>query len=296
MLAGVLLALLYAPEKVSEFSILDLILGFISTCLIASSNYVINEILDAATDLDHPVKKNRPIPSGQVRLSIAYTEWILLGIVGLLIAYLISVPFFIAAGLLWIMGLIYNIPPMRSKEVPYIDVLSESINNPLRLCLGWFLVIPGMIPPLSLIVSYWMVGAFFMATKRFSEYRSIGDKKIAAAYRSSFKHYDENRLLVSMFIYSSAAAMLLGVFIVRYHLELLLSVPLIAGFFGFYLFVALKPDSAAQNPEKLYQETGLMIYMTICVVVFLGLMVIEIPPLYELFNVEPSQLPPLWRW
>jgi 4-hydroxybenzoate polyprenyltransferase len=295
MLLGVLLAWLYSPVELSAVSFGLLAVGLVSVCLVASSNYVINEILDAPTDLDHPVKRNRPIPSGRVLLPVAYAEWIALGFAGLAAAYLVNAPFFMAACLLLFMGLVYNIRPVRSKDMPYLDVLSESVNNPLRLALGWFLVIPEAIPPMSLIVSYWMVGAFFMATKRFSEYRSLGSKEVAAAYRKSFRHYDEGRLLVSMFVYTAAAALLLGVFIIRYHLELILSVPLIAGFFGYYLSVALKPNSAAQNPEALYREKGLMCYLLICMAAFLGLMLVEIPALYDVFNVDSSRLPALWR-
>ena len=45
------------------------------------------------------------------------------------------------------MGLAYNVPPVRLKEWPYLDVLSESVNNPLRLALGWFALIPDRFPP-----------------------------------------------------------------------------------------------------------------------------------------------------
>ena len=31
------------------------------------------------------------------------------------------------------MGTLYNIPPIRMKDMPYADVLSESINNPIRI-------------------------------------------------------------------------------------------------------------------------------------------------------------------
>ena len=296
MLVGVLLAYLYIPTDMNHFGYTTLLLGLISVCLVASSNYVINEILDAPTDMDHPVKRHRPIPSGRIHLPTAYAEWIGLGLLGLGAAALVNISFAIAAVLLLLMGLVYNVPPIRSKEVPYLDVLSESINNPLRLALGWFVVIPHMIPPLSLIVSYWMVGAFFMASKRFAEYRSIGSKEVAGAYRSSFRFYDEERLLVSMFVYASGAALLLGVFIIRYHLELILSVPLIAGFFGCYMRVALKPNSAAQDPERLYRETGLMAYLSVCLLAFLTLMFVEIPVLYDVFNVAPSNLPALWRF
>jgi decaprenyl-phosphate phosphoribosyltransferase len=295
MLAGVLLAYFYYAGAVGISSLWQVFLALVSTCLVASSNYVINEILDAPTDRSHPVKRNRPIPAGLVRLPLAYAEWIALGIVGLALAWMINLPFLMTAAALWVMGVIYNVPPVRSKDHPYIDVLSESVNNPLRLLLGWFALVPAQIPPVSLLLSYWFVGAFFMASKRFAEYRGINDATVAGAYRSSFKFYDESRLLVSMFFYSSAAALFLGVFIIRYHLELILCVPLIAGFFGYYMHVTLKPESAAATPERLYREKGLMLYLVICVAAFVGLMFVQIPALYDLFNIPASEVPPLWR-
>jgi hypothetical protein len=161
--------------------------------------------------------------------------------------------------------------------------------------LGWFTVTAQAVPPLSLTIAYWLIGAFFMASKRFAEYRSIGDKSVASAYRDSFRFYDENRLLVSMFSYACGSALFLGVFIIRYHLELILLMPLIAGFFGYYLHIALKSNSPVQSPEKLYREWGLMIYLAVCLVAFVVMMFVEIPGLYELFNVQPSQFPALWR-
>ncbi len=294
MLVGVVLAYFYYIGAIPPLAWWTIPLAFFSTCIVASSNYVINEILDAPTDLDHPVKKHRPIPSGQVQLGIAYAEWIVLGVVGLGMAWLVNTQFFLTAVALLVMGLAYNIPPVRTKELPYLDVLSESVNNPLRLMLGWFALSPATIPPVSLLGSYWMVGAFFMASKRFAEYRSINDKDVAAAYRSSFHYYDDNRLLVSMFFYACGSALLLGVFIIRYHLELILSVPLIAGFFSAYMRVTLKPDSPVQNPERLYRETGLMLYLFVCLSAFIGLMFVEIPSLYDIFNIDASRLPPLW--
>jgi decaprenyl-phosphate phosphoribosyltransferase len=295
MLIGVVLACFYKPALLTTLDWSKLALAIIATCLVASSNYVLNEILDAPTDANHPEKRSRPIPSGRVSLPVAYAQWLLLAVVGCLLAWFVNVPFLLTAATLWVMGLIYNVPPVRSKELPYVDVLSESVNNPLRLVLGWFVVSATTIPPVSLLIAYWMVGAFFMASKRFAEYRTINDKERAAAYRKSFRFYDDNRLLVSMFFYASAAAMFLGIFIIRYHLELILSIPLIAGFFSMYLRVALKHDSAAQAPERLFRESGLMIYLCLCVAVFVLLMFVRIGALYEMFNVIPSDLPPLWE-
>jgi 4-hydroxybenzoate polyprenyltransferase len=295
MLVGVLLALFCQVEIPTAAIIPTLIIGFLATCIVASSNYVINEILDAPPDRHHPVKRHRPIPSGRVSLPLAYIEWFMLGVIGLAMAATINWPFFVSAAALLVMGLVYNVPPVRTKQLPYLDVLSESVNNPIRLMLGWFTVSAAAVPPLSLTIAYWLVGAFFMASKRFAEYRSIGDKSVAAAYRASFRYYDENRLLVSMFSYACGSALFLGVFIIRYHLELILLMPLIAGFFGYYLHIALKTDSPVQSPEKLYREWGLMAYLAVCLAAFVAMMFVEMPTLYELFNVQPSQFPALWR-
>jgi 4-hydroxybenzoate polyprenyltransferase len=296
MVVGLLLAYFYHPELLTTQSLFLIPLAILATCLIASSNYVINEILDAPTDRSHPTKHLRPIPAGLVSLPIAYLEWIVLGAVGLLLASCINWPFFYSGAFLLVMGVVYNVPPVRSKELPYLDVLSESVNNPIRLLLGWFAVSNAEFPPVSLLVAYWMIGSFFMAAKRLSEYRYINDPERAAAYRRSFKLYTQESLLVSMFFYVTCFALFLGVFIIRYHLELILIFPLIAGFVCYYLHVALKPNSAAQNPERLYKEKGLMLYLALCTLAFFVLMFVQIPALYDFFNVQRSPINPLWKF
>lgn len=61
MLIGVVLAMFCQEGFSLTASLGNLIVGFIATCIVASSNYVINEILDAPMDRHHPVKRNRPI-------------------------------------------------------------------------------------------------------------------------------------------------------------------------------------------------------------------------------------------
>jgi 4-hydroxybenzoate polyprenyltransferase len=296
MALGVFLAYFYHPELFGASTLGSIAWAVFLTCLAASSNYVLNEILDAPTDLSHPVKRNRPIPSGRVRLPIAYAEWILLGVLSASLALTINGLFCASIVFLLVMGIIYNVPPIRAKEHPYVDVLCESINNPIRLLLGWFAVTSAELPPLSLLIAYWMIGAFFMATKRLAEYRSIANPAVAGAYRRSFRHYNEEKLLISMFFYTTCFALFLGVFIIRYHLELILIFPMVSGFVCYYLHVAFKKDSAAQNPERLYREKGMMVYLVLCVLAFVGLMFVHIPALYSVFNVQPSQVSPLWKF
>jgi decaprenyl-phosphate phosphoribosyltransferase len=295
MLLGVALAWFYHPQAVDGALAARIAWALAAVSVLASANYVLNEILDAHADRHHPAKRLRPIASGQLPAAAAWVEYAVLAVAGLVMAGLVNRAFFAAGAALLAMGGVYNVPPAATKRIPYLDVLSESLNNPLRLALGWFTVSQAEVPPLSLLVAYWMAGAFFMASKRFAEFRLLGPER-AAAYRRSFRWYDEEKLLVSMFFYATSAALLLGVFIIRYHLELILGMPLVAGLFSYYLHVALKPASAAQAPELLYRERGLMIYLAVCLAVFLGLMLVRIPALYQLLNVPPAQAPPLWRF
>lgn len=61
--------------------------------------------------------------------------------------------FFYASIFLLVMGVLYNVKPIRTKDRACVDVLSESINNPIRLVLGWAAISTIMLPPSSLLIS-----------------------------------------------------------------------------------------------------------------------------------------------
>lgn len=105
-----------------------------------------------------------------------------------------------------------------------------------------------------------------MATKRYSEYRMINDKSVAAHYRKSFRYYTEKSLLISAFFYALMSVFFCGVFMIKYRTELILDIPLLCGLFCLYLNISYKEDSSAQKPEKLFHEKGLMLYLLL----FLG--------------------------
>lgn len=259
-------------------------IGMISICLVASSNYVINEVLDAPSDRSHPVKRNRPTPSGAVNVPLAYVQWIALMVIGVALGLQVSNAFALTVFVLWVMGCIYNIPPIRSKDVPYLDVLSEAVNNPLRMLAGWFIASTASVAPASLLLSYWMVGCYFMAIKRYAEYREIADKGVASAYRKSFAYYTPERLIVSIMFYGSAAMLFLGAFVMRYRMELILSFPLVALVMAMYLELSFKEDSAVQRPEGLYREPKLMLAVIFCFALMAALMLVDIPVLQDIFD------------
>ena len=278
VLPGALIPALFNKVPFLEFAD-TLVIGMISVCLVTSANYVINAWLDAIFDRHHPKKQDRPSVSGNLNRWIVYTEYALLAIVGLAVGASVSFHFFCTAFLLLIMGVLYNVKPFRTKDRAFLDVLTESFNNPLRLALGWFCVTAEPWPTSSLVVGYWMGGAFLMGIKRFAEYRLINDPEVAGNYRRSFKTYTEESLLISSFFYAMFCAALMGVFLVKYRVELLLFLPFLAALFAWYFHLAFLPDSPVQYPEKLHKQKGFMIYCASVGFVFVLLMIVDVEPL-----------------
>jgi decaprenyl-phosphate phosphoribosyltransferase len=283
VLPGIIVPLSIYPGLLTWRLTETLAWAFLAITLVACSNYVLNEVLDAPFDRLHPTKKNRPAALGLVNIPLAYAQWILMMLAGVAIGWTISRPFAVTALALWVMGCVYNIPPLRTKDVPYLDVLTESVNNPLRMLLGWYAVAAWLVPPLSLLVCYWMIGCYFMALKRFSELRELGEGGMAGAYRASFKRYTQESLLVSVVFYASAAMLFFGAFVIRYRIELLLGFPLVALVMAIYFKLAFKRNSAVQNPEKLYREQGLMLWFSATVVVMVVLLFVRLSWLERLF-------------
>ncbi|MBN2381841.1 UbiA prenyltransferase family protein [bacterium] len=273
---GTVIAMYLTKTPFSQFW-WALLVGMTSICLIASANYVINEWLDARFDRYHPIKKNRPSVIGNLDKRIVYLEYCLLSLIALGLAGLISLHFLLCAFIFLSMGVLYNVEPFRSKDKPIIDVLSESINNPIRLTLGWFIVTNDSIPPSSLFFGYWMAGAFLMSIKRYAEYKALNDKHIAQLYRKSFAFYTEERLLVLSFFYGACSAFFMGVFLIKYQIEFFFALPFLAVLFSWYLHIGLKPNSIAQTPERLYQEKYFLLYIIFLIVLLSVLLAYDLP-------------------
>lgn len=288
MLPGVVVALAWQPMPLGELW-WRLLVGLLACGLVASSNYTLNELIDGPYDLHHPTKKSRPVPSGAVSVPLALVQWIALGAIGLGLGYAINIQFVYTLASLWVMGCVYNIPPVRSKDVPYLDVLTEAVNNPIRMLAGWFIVTSTALPPASLLLCYWMVGCYLMAIKRFAEFRHLGDRARVAEYRRSLAYFTEDRLIVAILFYGSAGMLFFGAFIMRYRLELIATFPLVALVMARYLALGFEEDSAAQHPEKLYREPTLMAAVIATVIAMGVLTFVDVPILHRIFS--PS-IPP----
>ena len=283
MLPGAALAFLL-DDQAGFAELPGLALGIVATCLIASANYTINEFLDGKFDRFHPTKSARPTAQGKIKLQFVLVQYLVLAGVGLLLASLANPVFFYASVLLLVMGILYNVEPVRTKDKVYLDVLSESINNPIRLVLGWAAVTSIVMPPSSLLISYWMGGAYLMAIKRYAEYRMIADPVRAGQYRRSFRYYTEQSLFLSAFFYALTSAFFMGIFLIKYKIEFLISFPFFALLFVWYLKIALQPASVAVSPEKLYLKPLFLSYVLFLCCLVMVLFFVEIPPIQYLMD------------
>jgi decaprenyl-phosphate phosphoribosyltransferase len=257
----------------SSFSVPEIILraalSFLLTWTISTANYVVNEIVDAPTDIHHPVKRYRPLVQGRIKKG----PFILIGIgltaAGLSLAMAFFSPsFFFSLLALLGAGFIYNLKPIRTKDIPFLDSVSESANNPIRFLIGWYAFAPEpLFPPLPLLLAWWSFGNFLMTAKRLSEFRLLQDK--AADYRLSHKKYSRNLLLFGMI--ASAAVFLASsfVFILSFRLyRFLIALPILV-FYVLLLFrKTLEEKEVMEEPESLLRNPLIALLSLVLVVVF----------------------------
>jgi 4-hydroxybenzoate polyprenyltransferase len=260
---GSLLGLAARREYPDGAEVGAILLAFVVSGLVSSVNYAVNEILDAPFDARHPTKRERPIPSGRVRVG----PLLVLTAAVALLAFALSwwlLPHAVlgAAGALFFAGLVYNLPPLRLKDWPYLDAVTESLTNPIRIAIGWHAVVTGT-PPVLLLVTVWAFGAFLMTGKRLAELRLLGD--LAARYRPTFRAYSVRGLFVVQLAYALAGFGALARLVVTQRPEVLPALPLVAVLLAWAFKMTFEPESPLIDPEHLYRRP---IFLVVAVAVF----------------------------
>lgn len=104
--------------------------GLVLFCLLSSSIYIINDLMDIEADRAHPVKSQRPIPSGKLPIQIAFTAAAILIVLTFPAAYFLSLGFFIICVIYFLENLAYS---RWLKHIPLIDVLMIAFGFVLRV-------------------------------------------------------------------------------------------------------------------------------------------------------------------
>ena len=243
--------------------------AFVLTWAISTVNYIINEIADAPFDAHHPFKRHRPLVKGEIKKGPFLFYGTILGLVSLVLAYFFfSLPFFLSLFVLLLAGFLYNIKPFRTKDIPFIDSISESANNPIRFLIGWFaFASPHLFPPLSLLLSWWIFGNFLMISKRLSEFRLLKDK--AENYRSSLSKYTTTSLTFGIVL--SAILFFLGYFVFAYSYQLqtfFYFSPLVFFYFFMIFWKTIREKEVMEEPESLLKQPAFTVYTFFLILLF----------------------------
>ena len=240
-----------------------ILLAFVVSGLVSSVNYAVNEVLDAPFDARHPTKRDRPIPSGRVRVGPLLALATALALLAFGLAWWLLPPGVLVGGSsLFVAGLVYNLPPIRLKDWPYLDAVTESLTNPIRIAIGWYAVASSA-PPALLLLAVWAFGAFLMTGKRLAELRLLGD--LAARYRPTFRAYSLTGLCVVQLLHALVGFAALARLVATQRPEVLPALPLVAVLLGWAFKMTFEPESPLIDPEHLYRRP---VFLLVAILVF----------------------------
>jgi len=159
----VFFALIFDKQLFLREPFLRTLAGFFLFCLISSSVYLFNDIMDIEADRQHPEKKHRPLASGKLPINVALITAFVLAITSLVLGYLLA-PFF--AGIIALYLIINLLYSCWLKHIPILDVLIISSGFVLRVAAGVTLITVERFSP-------WL----YMITVLFSLYIGLGKRR-----------------------------------------------------------------------------------------------------------------------
>lgn len=159
-------------------------ISFILLCLISSSIYIVNDLVDIESDRQHPVKRNRALPSGQLPVPFAIVAAFVLPIFVIGTALTYSRGFAIILIGYLILQLLYS---FRLKHIVLIDVMAVTAGFVLRVAAGVVVVHVARFSP-WLYACTALLALFLAIAKRRQELLQLAEE--AGTIRVTFKQYN----------------------------------------------------------------------------------------------------------
>jgi 4-hydroxybenzoate polyprenyltransferase len=111
--------------------------GFALFCIISSTVYIFNDLLDVEADRQHPVKKNRPIASGKLPVPVAIIAGVIMGSLAIGLGYLLDWQFALTVLVYFVLMLAYS---KWLKKILILDVIVLAAGFVLRVHAGTTLI------------------------------------------------------------------------------------------------------------------------------------------------------------
>jgi 4-hydroxybenzoate polyprenyltransferase len=266
----VFFALVFDKQLFQLPALLHTLTGFALFCLISSAVYIFNDLADLEADRQHPEKKKRPLPSGQLSQGVAWTAGILLVALTLPLGWLLS-PFF--AGVLAFYFLINLAYSRWLKHIPILDVMIVAAGFVLRVHAGTTLIVVERFSPWLYVVT--TLGALYLGFgKRRAELALLAQG--AGSHRKVLEGY--TLPLLDQYITIVSAATILAYSLYTFSAPnlpanhtMMLTIPFMAYIIFRYLYIINVTHDAGAPEEVLLSDRP----MQIAILLF-GLAVIAI--------------------
>lgn len=193
-----LAALVFDNKLLVPYYVARASIAFVLFCAVTGAIYIINDLVDIDKDRQHPVKRNRPLPSGELAVSVALSAAIVLVIVSLPLAVMLNRMFGLIVSVYFVAIVLYS---FWLKNVVLVDVLVLSAGFVLRVAAGVVIVDAERFSP-WLYVCMLFLALFLAISKRRHELVLLADN--ANAHRSILQEYnltlldDMTRLVTSV--------------------------------------------------------------------------------------------------
>lgn len=156
----------------------------IAICFASSFAYILNDIKDRRSDQAHPLKKDRPLASGQITVNIALIEALVLLILALAITKTLSS---ILLPLILIFLLLQISYTIFLKSIVLIDVISIAMGFVLRTAFGAVAIKVAVSP--WLFICMFTICLFMGFCKRYSELLTFDNQTLAHHHRPTLIEY-----------------------------------------------------------------------------------------------------------
>lgn len=241
-------------------------LGFISLCLVSSSTYVRNDILDLEHDKVHPIKRNRSLSSGLFTIHQAWVLFVLLISTGLALSFIMSWKFTVMLFLLFVNTEIYS---RWTKNMIFLDAFSIAANFIIRAISGIILIGSKLSP--WLILGIFFVALFLGYTKRKAEVESLNED--ASIHRKVLKEYTSFSINSVVVISAMMIIMTYSLYAIdgqSHDWRLVLTVPMIVFVIFRQLHLVSIKDTIAQTNEVFRdKQSGIGILVFFIVTIYL---------------------------
>lgn len=183
--------------------------AFVVFCLVASSVYLMNDLLDLEADRTHPRKCLRPLAAGEISISSASVLMVVLLGIGFVLAALIS-PFFLAVVIIYyITTTAYS---LYLKRRTIVDIWVLAMLYSLRVLAG--AAATGIVPSVWLLAFSIFFFFALAAVKRQAELVDLVNRDTEAATRRGY-HRDDVILIAAMGIAAGYVSILIMALYVR---------------------------------------------------------------------------------